>query len=200
MGNGISRSRIVTGIAMVLLPLIALFLFLLSLSARRGKIAVRLLVAPSNASILLDETVTKAGKKYLVAGEHSLKVSKDGFTSYSGNFVVTKEEDNTVVVSLSPVTAAAQSEYLADPAFAEIEGITGERSRQEGEELYSNNPILNHLPYKSPSFNIDYGVSANKVVTVVISYDSNFSKKYALSLIKSWGVAVETLKIKYQKY
>jgi len=191
------RRNLVATLLTVLI-IVVLALFLLNFISKRGKVPVSIIVAPGDASILLDEHSISRGTTYFSPGQYSIDVSREGFEPYSAPFEAEANSSEVVVTaSLIPLSEEAFRIYATDPAFGEIEGIAGQRALAEAENLIVNNPIAEHLPHFGVLFNIGYGVNdSGEIYLDIATYDDE-GKSQAFDLIKYWGFEPEDFVITF---
>jgi len=171
------------------------------LISRAGKTEVELLVAPTGADVLMDGKEVKPGNLHLEPGQYNFEVTKQGFKSENVTREVTEEADQIIIVALLPESDEAWRSIRSDPAYAEIEIITGDQAREEGRVFAEANPITRELPYRGPIYDIDYKLKDpnddNSGIVLQISLIDPAAKESALSQIRYWGYEPSDFTIEY---
>ncbi|MEX0749010.1 MAG: hypothetical protein WD467_02065 [Candidatus Saccharimonadales bacterium] len=176
----------------LLLPL------LISFISTYGKTEVDLVIAPSDATITIDGERGANGINHLAPGDYIVVAAHEGFESSEISITVT-EAPLQVPLSLKPVSDAAWRLIQEDDRFLEVEGLAGRQAQEDGREIRSQHPIINHLPYRSLIFNIDYRLDNNEdELVLIITAETEADREYARAQIENWGYNIDDFLIEYR--
>lgn len=140
-------------------------------------------VAPSDATIILNQSKTRGGKRRIEPGKYTVTVSRAGFAVQSKEVTLKDGSDEYVGIALesnSPSTKDWYSEHPKDLKIAER--ITSINFDQQSEK--NTDPILGSLPFVGPgeTYQIDYSATdSNGKVSVVVSYVNEEAKQDAVN-------------------
>lgn len=156
-------------------------------------------VAPEDATVMLNDTIITEGSHHIEPGQYVVTASREGFADYRHQF--TMEDDLSLFIGLEPITDEALIYvHRNSQEFLEVEALSGELAREEGEQFRGDNPIVEHLPYRSLIFNIDYRLNDDENIVLIISADGERDRNYALDQIREWGFNPDDFTIEYQSY
>jgi hypothetical protein len=171
-------------------------------ATRSDKMAIVIATAPNDATITLDGKTEKNGTIYLKAGDHKLKVAKDGFSTRDDTININHDQQ-VVTVELSPISDAAKK-FVQDHAsqFTDVEGQAGEEANKNGETYTSENPIIAALPYEDLFYTIGYEADpADPYHNVIVTIDADAGhRNAAVQQIRDLGFDPAQLKIKFRDY
>lgn len=203
--NFIAKHRILSLIIFLLILALPILYFVYTSIDRAGKIPVNIIAVPSDMTLTLDGKTISPGERYLPPGTYTVKGSKDGFTDFTTQVIITSgDKKKSTSILLNPATGAAidwakahKDEYL------EAEGQAGSEARDEGEAFRDKNPIVNLLPYKNLLYTIGYrsdpdDPSGNSII-LEIDADEPY-RKSAIYQIYQWGYDPTDFKINFKNF
>ena len=166
--------------------------------SHRGKIALRIIVAPSVAVVTLDNKEVQAGTIYVQPGAHTVRASLRNFQPGETKIKLSNNSSKTVDLMLVPTNEAGQAFLQANPVYQqERESIGGQEisARQAQKEA----PIIALLPVSTLSgpYKIDYGESQTRPgrTVLLISNSSPNGRVKALKWLKEHGANPADLEI-----
>lgn len=171
--------------------------------SRDNKVAVKLDIFPSTATITINGKEISRGTNYLDTGIYNIKATQDGFTDFSNTLDV-NIATTAYAISLEPVSDEAkkwfddnQKEYLRVRELSES-------SRLERNKYFADkNPIASKLPYKSFIYTIGYQLDASDPTENSILITIHASEGYrqsALYRIRQLGYDPTDLNIIFRDY
>lgn len=185
-------------IAIVVLLVVGTILFL---NAQRGY-KIDLLVAPSDATIYIDNVSVRGSSTRRNAGEYELRVEREGFQDYQQTINVA-EDSQQFIVALTPLTRNAIELAQEDDAYLQIEDEFGEQAVTTGDILLDNNPIINELPHQSFFLSIGYRLDPDDPTeeSIIVEVDAGEGyRELALQKIKDWGYDPTNLNINFSNH
>ena len=132
-------------VTILILIIIALSIirWITELNQRQGKLAV-----PIN---------THKGEIFVTPGDHKIKVSNPGFTTYENSFSAYEWNTPGQYIGLSPESDDAKKWYSKNPRlYKELEQAAYQESVEYGKKFNERWPITKILPIKDPYFTISY--------------------------------------------
>lgn len=133
--------------------------WLVQMNQRQGKLAVNIKIIPSSAKVFIDDKPigTRSGEIYVTPGEHTIKISNDGFKSHENTFHAREWYTPGQYVGLAPETEEATKWYNKNrKKYKEIELAIYRESQEYGKNFNERWPIVKILPLKDPYFTISY--------------------------------------------
>lgn len=155
-----------------------------------GKYPVSIVIAPQDATVLIDGTKTGNGKIYLAPGSYEYTVSRENFQDITGTIIIddTQSEYN-IIAPLTPSNEEGEK-VLANKIseFTKLEGVASSQASKSGAEFQEKNPIIHDLPYKNMLFTIGYRTDTtnegNDIILTIhaspIYYDAAITQIYNL--------------------
>lgn len=188
--------------------LIAIFLFIggaYFMHMRNLSASVSLDVAPSMATIRLDNKVLSPGTYRIKPGNHTVSFRADGFYAVKQTINILSGQHANMAQALQPSTPDTADWYNTHPADQKkAESISSQNVDTAAAQQLSEAPFLKQLPYinLTPYFKIDYGVSQKhpndaKAFAIYIYANSNDAQNQALAWIKQQGTDPSKLEIIY---
>jgi len=175
-----------------------------TLVTRNGKIPVAVSVVPGDSKITLDgNSAPSSGTLYLTSGDHTIKVSKDGFTTETRKYFV-DEDHKTINVSLSPISEEAKKWAKENSQlYLDNEGRGGAASEEEGIAFRDKNPIVDVLPYDGLLYTIGYQTdtrdpSGNSIIITIDAGPGN--RNAAVEQLREFGYDPTDFVIKFNDY
>lgn len=161
---------------------------------------ITVIITPYKAKLEIDgKEVSKNNLKLKPNQEYIIRISHDGFTTQEFKKIFIKnskyKNDSTIAIGLIPETD--QAEKIAakeDHLYMEIEGLSGSDSTVFLDEVNKNYPFLTSLPIQLPNYQVNYEVSNNSEITIIITADK-LHRMQALSDLKRLNVDFSTQKI-----
>lgn len=178
--------------------LAVLYIFIMIGKKNNSKLIINTL--PDDAQIIINDKPGNSGSNLLSQGKYTIVVSKDGFLSTTKTVELNTQQKN-VNISLTPnSTEAEEWAQKNNKKYLEFEKIAGSELQKAGDELVTNNPVVKFLPFRMPDYDIEYRLSDdNKVIVVVYAGSSEF-RTIAINTIKSWGVDPGDYQIDFINY
>jgi hypothetical protein len=148
-------------VTILILIIIALSIirWITELNQRQGKLAVPINIVPSSAEIQIDSQPinTHKGEIFVTPGDHKIKVSNPGFTTYENSFSAYEWNIPGQYIGLSPESDDAKKWYSKNPRlYKELEQAAYQESVEYGKKFNERWPITKILPIKDPYFTISY--------------------------------------------
>lgn len=193
------------GIAAVIIVVVALLGYgIYKQMSTAGEIAVTVSVAPGDAQVTVDGKNVAAGTIYLKPGKtYPVKVSKDGFKTFSGNQYI-DATSNKITVALAPASDAAQK-WVQDnqSQYTSVEGQAGAQENAVGEEFTNKNPITSDLPLENLIYTIGYkrdnsDPSGNSIILTIDAAQGY--RNGAIQAIHNLGYDPSKFKIEFYNY
>lgn len=137
----------------------------------RGLIGVKVVVLPTDSTLMIDSKTTRPGKIYLTKGDHTLVAYRMDFEndkkSISTNDI---SKDETIYMLPAARSVAAKQWLLQHPDIQrQREAAGGAEAERARALLVSKYPIINKLPYENFHFKIDYSVDSNSKLSFTIT-------------------------------
>jgi hypothetical protein len=184
---------------------ILFILFFMVLLNHHGEAKVQVTVLPSDSTLMVDGKKTKAGTLYVTKTNHTLKVSRQFFTTVTKviNFA---NYDTSQTLYMLPLPDSQQAlDYLSKhPDIQAQREAAGGVQAGEAQQQLSKNKLLPFLPYTGTGFEyvVDYGTATQQdgtqKVTIYIEADTDQAKQDALIWIKSKKIDPKSLTIVYE--
>jgi len=202
--NQSSNERKVALIALLLLA--ALFsLLTTAFISHHGKAVVNVVVLPPDSTLTIDGKAAKAGKIYFSKATHTLKASRQYFTTVTKtiNFA-TYNTSQTLYMNPSPDSQQALDYLTKHPEIQAQREAAGGIQAGEAQQQLSKNKLLPFLPYTGTGFEyiVDYGTATQangtQKITIYIEADTDQAKQNALSWIESKKIDPKSLTIVYE--
>lgn len=199
MNNTLKRILLVTAVLIGLLVVYAGFVSL----GRLGKTKVQISIAPSVATITLDNKPVNNGVFYLKSGSHRLVASYPNFSTESKNFSASDQDLAAISISLNPLNQKAEDFLKANPVYQlQREAVGGQEL--SGRALVNSTPIIKLLPRTSIDdyYRIDYESSPSDKTRarLLISNSSPNGRQNALQWIKQQGYDPAELEIIFSDF
>ena len=170
--------------------------------SRQGKLPVTISAVPRDASLTVNGQSIGAGTTWFVPGKYTIKAQKDGFESREKTITITDgKEQNVVALGLIPVSNEAQewAEKNAD-AYKNNETYGAIEAQTNGAYFQETNPIVAHLPYNDPYFQITYNADANSEAVLTIVTPSPRYRYFAIQKIRELGYDPANFKIIFSDF
>ncbi len=160
--------------------------------------------APKSATVTIGDKSGRFGDNYVKPGQYTVRITKQGFTSYTQEVTVTKGETVRVEGSLTPssdATASWYDDHLDDYKIAQE--IADRKADEASARMLRDYPLIKKLPIIGPyeSYRIDYGVSPNggegKYI-IIIRSQSEEAKQQALLAIRATGYDIDKYEVEYR--
>ena len=192
----------------IIIILTALLVVVIGLSFSRYKhnqvysAKINLAVAPSGATITINGSRVKPGIVGVKPGVNSVVVKKDGFSDNRKTISIQKGQSINITIALTSNSVSTQSWYQNNPGDETIlEQQMGQQYNQQSTKAVEQVPLIQSLPYVSPSlaYRIDYGepLAGTKVPGIYITAPNSVGQKQALQWIRDQGYDPTTLNIQY---
>lgn len=193
--------------------MVAIFVILLVISisaysawifiSRQGKVPVEVATFPHTATISVEGIGDiNRGTHYLLPGSYKYTVSADGYKPVSDTLTVTDRNPSNIYRVLVKDQVGKKTFTREETVqIQEIEGKSGEASRQFTENFENNYPIVKLLPIKDPYYSIGYlsnGKGGDFYLTVYT--ESPRYRSNALKRIQGLGINIYDYKIVFQDY
>jgi len=196
------NTRLILIISAVIIGLLAIAAIPTVINLNHGTLS--LTVIPNDSVVKIDNGGAQAGNTGLAPGNHTVSLSRDGFSSQ--NFTVTIKSGQTVSkdVVLTSNSAVGNDWIGSHPDQAALaEGIAGKQSKDAGAIAAANNKIIELLPYVGADFKLDYGASRlhpndPAAVAIYITASTTAGQTKANRWIESQGYTPTDFEIIYQ--
>lgn len=170
--------------------------------SRLGKVAVTLSTVPRDSSLSIDGRATSSGTIWLAPGKYVFRAQKEGFKAREKTVTVAEgKEQNVVALALSPQSDDAKTwakqhaaEYKNNETYGAIEAQTN------GQYFREKNPIVAHLPYSDPYYQITYASDENNAITLSINTPSPRYRYFAIQKIREFGYDPSDFKIIFSDF
>lgn len=160
---------------------------------RSGTAKVSIVVAPADATVLVDGHKVSGDHVYLTEGEHTYLVSRDDFRSYGDSIDVSTDDSSEQYISAALVASNDTGrEYAASvpDEYSAVLEVGGTEAQKRGEAYAKQHPITTKLPYTNPLFTIGYKSDQSQpdsdeiilTIRAVSVYRDN-----AINQIENWG-------------
>jgi hypothetical protein len=178
---------------------------LLSYVSHHGKVGVKVIVLPKDSRLTIDGKSTRAGTIYFTKATHTLKASRQSFTTIARTINFATYDKSQIIYMLpGPDSDQARQYLVAHPDIqAQREAAAGNQSSQAQQQL-SKNKLISLLPYAGPGgdYTVDFGTTSqadgSQKVTIYIEANTDEAKQEALDWIKSSGNNPDKFTIVYQ--
>ncbi len=166
---------------------------------RSGKTAVSIQKMPRDTLVTVNGARARGSTLYLHPGTYEIKGERTGFEPYTYTITIANNQSNPdpLFFVLTPQSDEArefvdqhQREYLA------IERASQESYQKQSDQLREKYPIIDHLPYRSDFYNIDYYQKDSEFNVQIKSPDA-LGRQVAIETIKSWGYEPTDYVIEY---
>jgi hypothetical protein len=201
--NTMRRPKFIIGFAVAVVILMTLSFGLTSYHHSQvysGKIVLQ--VAPTGSNITINGARVKPGTVGVVPGKNVISVSKTGFSSQTKTVTVAKDQPLNITIALVSNSPSTQNWYSTNQADeATLEQSTGQQYNQDSNQAVQQVPIIQMLPYVSPSlaYRIDYGepLAGTTGQGIYITAPNAADQQLALQWIRDQGYDPSTLHIQY---
>ncbi len=156
MDKNKKKSIITVIIIATLLILLSIAFYIIYNTINSATLIVR--VAPASASIYLDNHQVSNGNIKVTPGEHILRAQKEGFEEKSIQVsAISDQESNALIIleSNSESTANWYTDHSEDQKL--IEEIYSLDFTAASDQMASDYPLVDFLPYSVPDYDINYG-------------------------------------------
>lgn len=164
---------------------------------------VNIYFAPKSADIAIGSGGGKFGDNYVKPGTYTVRITKEGFSSYTKEVTVKRGETANVLGSLTPTSDATKNWYSDHPDDYAIAQHAGDAQADEAREyLGSHYPIVKVLPIVGlySAYRVDYGVSPTRAdeYAIYVRYQSESAKKAAIKAVKDAGYDLSKYEVIYK--
>lgn len=195
-----NRKLMIGGIVFIILLLTAWGIWVYV--SRQGKVPVTISAVPRDSSVTINGQPSGSGTTWLTPGKYIIKAQKDGFKSREKSITVTDgKEQNVVALGLTPVSDEAQkwAEKNAD-AYKDNETYGAVEAQANGQYFQEKNPIVAHLPYDDPYFQITYAANTNNEAVLTITTPSPRYRYFAIQKIRELGYDPSDFEIQFSDF
>lgn len=203
--NVTTRNRIILVVIITVILLLGFGAYSVYMSIQRaGKLAVELVVVPSDAKIEMNGQQVNANGLYAAPGDYVFSASKEGFKKMETHIHIADGLPNTVTLPLEPESNEAK-EWVSknQDQYASLEGAAGKAANEQGEVVSEKNPVIQVLPYKNLLYTIGYkndlSDPTGKSIIVTIDAISGY-RNAAIRQLRELGHDPTQLKIEFTKY
>lgn len=168
--------------------LLLIFMGVLQLTQRRGKVRINVYKMPSFATVSVNGQ-SSSDTLYVSPGKLTLTVSADGFESVEKELEVSGGSNHVIeeFISLTPQSDDALEWVNSNAAaYQSFEQKAQQSYQTESEEMASRYPIIQDLPYRGDLYNIEYSLD-NDEFRIQIEADGPLERQVAIERIKSMG-------------
>lgn len=163
---------------------------------------INIYFAPKSASISIGDGGGNFGDNFVKPGQYTVRITKQGFTSYTQEVTVKKGETVRVEGSLTPSSDATADWYEKNmDDYAIAQSVADRKADQARENMVRDYPLIKSLPIIGPyeSYRVDYGLSpkgGNKY-RIIIRSQSEQAKQQALLAITETGHDIAKYEVEY---
>lgn len=164
---------------------------------------VNIYFAPKSASISIGSGGGHFGDNFVKPGQYTVRITKQGFTSFTQQITVKSGETVKVEGSLTPSSDATADWYeknLDDYAIAQ--SVADRKADEARERMVKDYPLIKELPIIGPfgSYRVDYGLSpkGGSNYRIIIRSQSEEAKQQALLAIKATGYDIAKYEVEYR--
>lgn len=180
--------------------LIFLIFFIFNSSGKNARI--KLLVVPTQATILINGNSFSNGVIDLKPGKYTLKASYSGFKSEQESFVLKPKQSLVVGLVLLSNSPKTNNFYKLHPNQEQLsEAVADNLTNQFSKQSINNEPIIKFLPHNGPnySYNINYANNPNNPTKPFIQITTNnpLSIDAAIEWIRSLGYQISNLNLQF---
>jgi hypothetical protein len=203
----LTKRNVILAVSVLILAVIGFAVYQRTGISHKGKLAISVVVAPSDSTLKVDGVKTKAGTVYVTPGKHTLSASRQYFTTVDVKIDTnTMDKKRTVYILPKPDSDEAKSYLSTHPdAQAEREAASGSDSLDSQQDI-SKVPLTSQLPFTAPGFEFTVDYDAEKddsnngqlKVTIYISANSDEARQHARDWITRQGYKISDLNIVYQ--
>jgi hypothetical protein len=183
----------------VILVTVALVLWFISV---KYSATINILVAPTESTIKVGDKTLKNGDHKFEPGEYEVNITMDGFNPYSGKITLEAGKVTDLHQYLAPASGDYQWYIDRPKEQAKLTDIADRAAFTKADQLKSEYPIVDRLPYKSGVYTIDYGFDTpgdNQSIYLMISSDYDFYSD-GLNKVYELGFDPGDYKIKFDSY
>lgn len=162
---------------------------------------LKLEVAPSTATITLDNKAVKVGSHSLSPGKHILTARMNGFGTVNKTFTIRDKQSVAIDILLNPNSEAGYT-YLRNHPDEQLkrEALGGKNFSQQTNQAGSKNPLIYELPFVDQLYRIDYGASEKypndpSATAIYITFYRPEAREDALKWIRFKGYDPDKLEI-----
>ena len=184
----------------VSIVLIILIFFIFNSSGKNARI--KLLIVPTQATILINGNSFSNGVIDLKPGKYTLKASYSGFKSEQESFVLKPKQSLVVGLVLLSNSPKTNNFYKLHPNQEQLsEAVADNLTNQFSKQSINNEPIIKFLPHNGPnySYNINYANNPNNPTKPFIQITTNnpLSIDAAIEWIRSLGYQISNLNLQF---
>lgn len=190
-----------SSIVLACVLVISLAVWQQSIETRRGKIAVEIRTAPSDAAVEIAGVKYGQGEQYLAPGEYTAHISKEGFADATQQLRVNHHSQPAVIAGLSPKSEEAKAWYeRSRHEYAKIEQLSLAQAHKYGEAFQERWPIVTSLPLRDPYFTIGYKNVDDRDIILTIKATSPRYRELALDELRVKGYEPTDYKIEFSGF
>jgi hypothetical protein len=169
-----------------------------------GKVAVSVLVLPTNAALTIDGQPAKAGTVYLSPGKHTASASASGWKPKSDTVNIQPGATTNIDILLDSATnEAEQWQASHQDLYAKAAQRGGQQAATFTKTFEDANPIVKKLPYENEIFTIGYRVDpadeSGKSIILTIQAAQGY-RNAAIDQISKLGFDPTDYKIEFDNY
>lgn len=189
--------------AVVGIIVLAAAYFITTTVSRQNKIAINVVIFPSDAQVTIDQQKINQGTIYLEAGTYDVTASRNGFKSYTSTLVVNPSV-RTYVVSLES-NSKEGNEWLQshNDDLLRVRALGEQAAQESGEYFNKKNPIAAKLPYRTFMYTVGYRMdpsdpSGNSIIIEIDAPEGY--RQSALYRIRQLGYDPTDFTINFRDY
>lgn len=166
------------------------------MSVDSNEVRLEISIVPDDATIKIDGKLSEASTK-LVKGEHTIEISRFGFS----NFILKKNfyKDENLFVNMTGVTEEAKNwEKENSSLYLKNEALSGEDTEKKGEEFAAKHPIISALPINnSPFYTIGFKIDDKNDDIILTIRANQENRRNAIDEIYFKGYDPSDFKIEF---
>lgn len=193
------KKKLINAIILVIVTIICWQVY--TLFNDRDKVNVKVIVAPTDASIKINNKIYRQKSIKLIPNQtHQVTIMRDGFEDAHFTLITTNNPqfpiDNVIYGSLHPITRQAEEmkqEHIED--YQAVEGLVGFDNDKQNESRIKQFPIIQHLPIAEQDYNIGYYQQDDEMIISIYSDNVNFV--HAINHLKLFEEDITNYKIEF---
>jgi hypothetical protein len=208
------KATVITVVAIVVFIIITLLLTVFRpYVTNTGTIYI--IVAPNDASIIIDNKEYTNGEHTISAGDYSIEVARDEFVSQTTDFVVEVGKSTILTIALQPIDSS-NTWYVDNPEDDTIYTQVADQNAEVAQAKFVEKfPIMSYVPYIEKSDNPlqnnrykidvihDYetdSLSLKITLNTCSDYSAEVYKQAALDWLNSLDVDLGQYEIEYTTF
>jgi hypothetical protein len=181
--------RKIISISLVLTALMVVWVVVTVYQKNLYPASFTLITIPGDAKTTLDyKGIGANGTTHLKPGSYILRSTRSGFADNQQTVIVYKGGHQTINNILGPNSAIGTTWLKNNPdQQLRAESLTSKAVNTAGNLLTAENPLVQHLPFYTSGYHIDYGKDPAGNASIQITAATAAGRQVAIAQIRSWG-------------